>query len=376
MADRASPILIEEFSLGGEGPTVAIKDCIDIAGHRTTGGSATLADEPPAGRHADVVAALIAHGARIVGKANMHELAYGVTGVNGWLGTPVNPAYPSLIPGGSSSGAAAAVAAGLAEIAIGTDTGGSIRMPAACCGVFGLKPTFGRISRRGCVPAVSSLDCVGPFARDVTGIERAMAMIDAGFVVQTPPAAVTFGLVYTPADPDISAAVSAQLDRAAIALRTVSLPGMDEAFQAGMTIIAAESWAAFAHLVERPGMGDDVRARLLAAGRITPEQVAEAEEVRRRFTASVDEALEGIDALVLPTLPATPPALEELGDAARILRLTLLVRPFNLSGHPALTIPIPGPAGRPAGVQLVGKHGGDAALCAVAHLVAAGVRSS
>jgi len=167
---RESNILVEELNLGtAGGVTVAVKDCIDIAGYPTKSGSGALADRGPAKRHADVVEGILQGGGLIVGKANMHELAYGVTGINRVFGTPVNPRFPTFIPGGSSSGSAAAVAAGLARIAIGSDTGGSIRMPATCCGVFGLKPTFGRISRRGCEPAETSLDCIGPFAQDVAG---------------------------------------------------------------------------------------------------------------------------------------------------------------------------------------------------------------
>jgi hypothetical protein len=149
----ADAIIIQAMSLGGDGLRVAVKDSLDIAGYPTRGGSAALADAPPAARHADVVQAVLDAGCRIIGKANMHELAYGVTGVNRWTGTPANPLHPGHIPGGSSSGSAAAVAAGLCDFALGTDTGGSIRTPAACCGVFGLKPTFGRVSRQGAWPA-------------------------------------------------------------------------------------------------------------------------------------------------------------------------------------------------------------------------------
>jgi amidase len=124
------------------------------------------ADAPKAARHAVVVQALLDAGCVIVGKTTMHELAYGVTGVNGWSGTPLNPRFPDRVPGGSSSGSAVAVAANLVDFALGTDTGGSIRIPAASCGIVGLKTTFGRVSREGVHPRTSSLDCVGPFARD------------------------------------------------------------------------------------------------------------------------------------------------------------------------------------------------------------------
>lgn len=365
-------IFVERFDLGGSGPTVAVKDCIDIAGKRTSVGSEALADAPPATAHAAVVAAMLEGGAHIVGKANMHEFAYGVTGVNRWLGTPINPKYPTLIPGGSSSGSAAAVAAGLVDIAIGSDTGGSIRMPATCCGVFGLKPSFGRVSREGCVPATSSLDCIGPFASDVAGLETAMALIDPTFVPAGRPASVKIGWVESSADPEIAETVLAEIKRSGVEIVPVDLPGLQEAFEAGITIMAAECWSTFGDLVEDDRLGADVRARLNGASKVTAEQVGEAEKVRASFTAAVEEALAGVDALALPTLPALPPALDDLGDAARMLRLTSLIRPFNLSGHPALAIPV---AGQPIGIQLVGRRNGDEALCAVAGRVTKGEKA-
>lgn len=360
-------ILVTALDLGApDGLRIAVKDCIDIAGLPTRSGSCALAERAPAAVHADVVASILDRGGRIVGKANMHELAYGVTGINATFGTPVNPLYPALIPGGSSSGSATAVAAGLADVAIGSDTGGSIRMPAACCGVFGLKPTFGRVSRKGCEPAESSLDHIGPFARDVAGLEAAMRLIDPGYVPEAAPAVIRLGRVAADADAGVNDAVDEALAGMAAQVVAIDLPLMEEAFRAGMTIMAAECWSAFGPLTADPRMGADVKARLLAASKVTPEDVAQAEDVRACFIAAVDAGLETVDALVLPTLPAVPPALDELGDAAAILRLTALVRPFNLSGHPALTIPLDGPGGRPVGLQLVGRRGADAALCAIA----------
>ncbi len=149
-------VFVATMQLGGGGPRVAVKDSIDIAGYPTRVASLAFAAAPPAVRNAAVVQALLDGGCKIVAKSNMHELAYGVTGINGYTGTPVNPRYPDRIPGGSSSGSAVAVAAGLVDFAIGTDTGGSIRIPAACCGVYGLKPTYGRISRAGVHPTTST----------------------------------------------------------------------------------------------------------------------------------------------------------------------------------------------------------------------------
>jgi amidase len=156
----ADAVFVRPLALGGDGLSVGVKDSIDIAGYPTQAGSATLEDAPAALAHAAVVQSLLDGGCRIVGKTNMHELAFGVTGINHFTGTPINPRYPDRVPGGSSSGSAVAVALGVVDFAIGTDTGGSIRIPASCCGVYGLKPTYGRVSRAGAHPATSSLDCI------------------------------------------------------------------------------------------------------------------------------------------------------------------------------------------------------------------------
>jgi amidase len=392
--DNAAFVL--RMELGGDGPRVGVKDSIDIAGYPTRAGSAAMAAAPPALRHAAVVQALLDHGCRIVGKTNMHELAYGVTGINRWSGTPRNPRYPDRIPGGSSSGSAVAVAAGAGagagavragaagavagaapgdpprvgpsvDFTLGTDTGGSIRIPAACCGVYGLKTSYGRISREGVHPAVSSLDCVGPFARNLAMIERAMALMDASFVPGAPAANIRLGIVNVTADLAVVATVRAALARADIASVPIDLPSLEEAYAAGLTIIGAENWSAYGHLVDGPGIGEDVRARLLGNRSISGEALSAAERCRTIFRAEVDAALERVDALVLPTLPIVPPRLGETADARAVLRLTAFVRPFNLSGHPALSIPLATEANLPAGLQLVGRRGADAALCAAAH---------
>lgn len=370
-ADDAAAF-VQRMELGGDGLRVGIKDSIDIAGYPTQAGSAALASAAPALHHATVVQALLDRDCRIVGKTNMHELAYGVTGINRWSGTPRNPRYPDRIPGGSSSGSAVAVAAGPrghppVDFALGTDTGGSIRIPAACCGVYGLKTSYGRISREGVLPAVSSLDCVGPFARSLTMIERAMALIDASFSTCPPPANLRLGVVNLTAEPGVVAALRAALARADITTVPIDLPSLEDAYAAGLTIIGAENWSAYGHLVDGPGLGADVRARLLANRNISGEALAAAERCRTIFRAEVDAALQRVDALVLPTLPLVPPRLGETSDARAVLRLTAFVRPFNVSGHPALSVPLETDAHLPAGLQLVGRRGGDAALCAAAH---------
>lgn len=363
-------IFVQQVSIGGDGLRVGVKDSIDIAGFATRMGSPCFAAAPPAERHADVVRALLDAGCRIVGKTNMHELAYGVTGINRWTGTPLNPCGPEWIPGGSSSGSAVAVARHLVDFAVGTDTGGSIRIPAACCGVYGLKPTYGRVSREGVHPALSTLDCVGPFARDVPMIERAMQLLDRSFQSAALRSQGTVGWITVEADPDVTAAVRGALEHADVSIRSIALPSLEAAFTAGLVIIGAENWAAFGHLVGREELGADVRTRLLAAREISDADVAAAERIRRAFRAEVDEALTRVDALALPTLPDFPLTLSAAADSRAALKLTSFVRPFNVSGHPALTLPILTRDVPPVGLQLVGARNADESLCALSRELA------
>jgi amidase len=368
---------VERFNLGDRhGPTIAIKDCIDIGGMPTRSGSAALSGIMPAQRDAAVVDALIRAGWHIVGKTTMHELAYGMTGINPVAGTPLNPQDPRLIPGGSSSGSAAAVGSGEVEAALGSDTGGSIRLPAACCGVIGLKPTFGRVSRRGAWPRESSLDCVGPFARNafvLTGVMQVIAQEFDAMKAARPLAKARVGVLATGSDAPVEAALAAALDAAGWQQEARDLPGMLAAFEAAIAVINQETWAAFGHLLEGGQVGTDVAGRLRAASTTTEDARQQAERVRLAFISEVDRALEGVDALVLPTLPSLPPTLAEVAAGHSVIALSRLVRPFNLSGHPALTFPIPVPAmagGRDvpikAGLQLVGRKGDDERLCALA----------
>jgi amidase len=355
----------------GRGPyRVAIKDSIDIAGLPTMQGSRVLAESAPAKVHAEVVSRLLAcDDWTIVGKASMHEFAFGVTGVNEWADTPLNPQWPAYIPGGSSSGSAVAVAAGLADMALGSDTGGSVRMPAACCGIVGLKPSFGLVSRVGAHPAFSSLDCIGPLARSVAMIERAMTAIAPGFVSVQPPETFRLAVLSPAADQAVTDAVAAALARSRADLVPAVLPAFVAAFEAGVLIIGAENWAALGHLVDHSGMGEDVRGRLLAGRDVCPMAIADAEVVRSMFTRSVDRLLADVDAIALPTLPIAPPTLEEAKDARACVPLTRFVRPFNLSGHPAITLPLVTRDGLPAGLQLIGRRGEDAQLCAIARAI-------
>lgn len=359
-------IVVEELALGGTGLSVMVKDTIDIAGYPTRASSRALADAPAAVHHAQVVQALLSADCQIKGKTSLHELAYGTTGLNAWTGTAPNPLYPGRIPGGSSSGSAAAVAAGLADFSLGTDTGGSVRIPAACCGVFGLKPTYGRVSRRGVMPAVSSLDCVGPFAADMDILIEAMRVIDPSFKYLPSLDGVRIGVVPVQAHAEIQAAVDAALASSDLPLLGVSLPGMAAAYDAGLVVINRETWLACGDLLETGLVGADVAGRLLAAKDTTDEALAEAEKVRVAFTAEVDAALALYPILAMPTMPDYPLLVSEAADTRAAIGMTAFVRPFNLSGHPALSIPLKGASGLPVGLQLIAAKGADELLCAVA----------
>ena len=359
--------LIARFTLGDGPLRVAVKDCIDIAGHPTRQGSAIFADSPPAAANAQLIDHLLASGAwRIVGKAAMHELAFGVTGVNRWGGTPVNPQWPDRIVGGSSSGSAAAVAAGLVDMAIGTDTGGSVRLPAACCGIVGFKPTYGLVSRKGVHPQDSSLDCVGVFARDVAVVTRAMQGLVPGFAASGAPRPGRLVRLSPPVDPSVADAFDRAVSSLPLIIEDGVLPDLDAAFDASLIVMGAENWSALGVHADHPGMGKDVRARLKTGAKHGVDAVAAARAVGAQLARDIDALLAKADALILPTLPIVPPTLAEAHDARAVVPLTRLVRPFNLSGHPAITLPIRTAQDLPAGVQLVGRRGADADLLMLA----------
>ncbi|WP_041770561.1 amidase [Metapseudomonas resinovorans] len=359
-------IVVEKLELGGSGRTVMVKDTIDIAGHPTRASSRALIDAPDASRHADVVQALLDAGCRITGKTSLHELAFGTTGLNAWTGTAENPRYPGRVPGGSSSGSAAAVAADLCDFALGTDTGGSVRVPACCCGVFGMKPTFGRVSRAGVMPAETSLDCVGPFAASVDLLIEAMAAIDPSFDTLPTVSGVRIGVVPVQANPEVLATLEAVLEASDFELQDAPLPGMQAAYDAGLSVINRETWNACGHLVATGLLGADIASRLQAAGNTTDAALRDAETIRAAFTAEVDAALARCPILALPTMPDYPALVADAADTRAAIGMTAFVRPFNLTGHPALSIPFEGASKLPVGLQLVAAKGADELLLAVA----------
>ena len=359
---------VERFTLGEGDLCFAVKDTLDIAGYPTRAGCPALAASPAAPQHAEVVKTLLRQGCVLTGKTTLHELAFGVTGINPWSGTPVNPEFPDLIPGGSSSGSAAVVAAGEVDFALGTDTGGSVRMPAACCGILGLKPTYGRLSREGVMPAHSSLDCVGIFARNADVLRQVLTRlaIPVGAPLTTLPA---IGFIPT-ATRDIDALLLNGLAQWGLRPQQVDLPLLGDAHRAGLTLISHENWQAFSPLLSDDRVSADVATRIRVGESVDAEALNTAEHIRQTFTAQVDAQLKTTPLLALATLPELPPTLEEAKDPLSVVNLTRLVRPFNLSGHPALTLPMGELDGRPVALQLIAAKGQEGLLVQAAEWLA------
>lgn len=337
----------------GPGLRVAVKDLFDMAGLPTTAGSRAV--QPiPATSDAACLAGVRA-GAVVVGRTVMHELACGITGINAWQGTPTNPVDGLLVPGGSSSGAAVVVANGDADVALGSDTGGSIRIPAACCGVAGLKTTHGRIPLDGVWPLAPSFDTVGPLARDVAGLVAGMQLLEPGF---SPGAPGRIGRYRPVAAPRVDAALDAVLGPCP----EVELPGWDDADSACWTLLAAEAHAVSGHLLASGLVGADVAERLSFGGARTAEQLTHARTVAVAWEREVLTALEGVDVIALPVLRDAPARLDD-PHRMYVLRLTL---PVNLAGLPAVALPVPRRDGPPASLQLVGRPGSEELLLATA----------
>ena len=356
---------------------LAVKDIIDVAGVPTTSGSRVLAEgAAPAPGDAACLAGSRAAGAAVVGKTNLHELAFGVSGVNPWFGTPVNPLDPRLVPGGSSSGSAVAVATGEADVALGTDTGGSNRIPAACCGVVGLKTTRGRVSLEGVAPLAPSLDTVGPLAAEVSGCVKGMALLEPGFSVDGCEPAATVGRVRLPAESWIDEAIDSALrswaSAAGAKVVETALVGWEAATHAAMTILSFEAWQTHGALWRSHGqeLSPDVARRLELASFLEPEEAAAAWEAGRDWARELEAVFASVDLLALPVLAAAPPTLD---DAARLGDIRYAA-PFNLAGVPALSMPIRSRTRLPASLQLAGPAGSEERILVTAGGVEAAAR--
>ncbi|MGZ4596755.1 MAG: amidase [Actinomycetes bacterium] len=366
-------VRFEDAAVRGTGPTVAVKDAIDIAGTVTTVGARARQDAPPADADAVCVAAVRRSGGRVVGKTNLSELCWFADGVNDFTGTPRNPIDPLRVPGGSSSGSAVAVALGEADVALGTDTGGSVRIPAACCGIAGLKTSRGRVSKIGVFPLAPELDTVGPLARDVAGLVTAMRLLEPSFGSATGAPngmrrrVVRLRLGDLAVDPAVDAAVDAALDAAGWRVRELAVPGWREAAWESSRILGAGAGKAHAHLLERPELlSAQARGYIENGVGQSPERVSRARMLLADLGRTLAAALADDDAIVLPTLTGPPPLLRE--DRSE-LDLTWLTVPFNVLGWPAVSVPTVAAvvgAPVPASLQLVGLPRSEEHLLAAA----------
>lgn len=384
--------------------SVAVKENIGVAGVETTCGSAGFTYTPATS--AAVVGRLREAGATIVGTTNMDEFGYTPTGEFCAHGPVDNPNATAHIPGGSSSGSAAAVAGGLVDAALGTDTAGSVRTPAACCGVVGYKPTRDRVPRSGVLDLAPSLDHVGTLGEDVaTAAWTAMAVCDSGGVSAPParlekdPGGLRVGLLEPALDratDRVTAAVEAVSDAltaSGVTVESKTGVALDRAVKATQTIIGAEFAALVANggtlygtetgvpprlqtalraTASEGGFGVHVQRQLLYNGVLNEyfggRRYAGAQATRRSVTEAVRSQFQAVDALLLPTLPVRAPPVESDTDMAAVRRLLSTTVPFNLAGTPAVSVPWPA-ADRPIGIQIVADRHADATACQLAQTI-------
>jgi amidase len=354
---------ITRLNEGSGGMRVAVKDLIDVAGVPTTAGCRAVADmataaEQDAACMRGIREAMAAGLARLVGKTNLHELAYGITGINPWFGTPRNPLDPRLVPGGSSSGSAVAVAEGEADVALGTDTGGSVRIPAACCGIVGLKTTWGRISTHGVWPLAPSLDTVGPMARDVDGVVVGMRLLEPGFEPDDKPP-LRIGRLRVEANPEIDTAIDRALSASGFTVVDLDPGPWLTAARVGVGILDAQAWDSDGWLLaeRRDRIGQDVAARIEGDAAAGAGRLAEARAAQRLWVRHLEDLWQRVELLALPTLVDFPPPLDHAGRMFTI-RCTL---PVNIAGVPALAVPVPA-GSLPASLQLIAPQRGEERL--------------
>lgn len=368
-----------------QGIPVAVKDLFDIAGKETTGCSRVY-EGRIATKDAELVRRLRGAGAVIVGKTNMHELAMGGTNLLSSYGRTCNPWDPARITGGSSGGSAAAVASGVVRMALGTDTGGSIRNPAVLCGCWGLKPTYGVLPLDGVLPLAPSLDCPGPMAitaRDLSVLWQVMSGDSFPAAASNSAGGLRVGVLgghfIRRVHPDIREAV----DAVAAALRVLGSDitaadgeGIDHTVPAWTDLVSYEMAEAHPILAEHPELLFPRTAELAAAGAaMTPAEVEAAYEAARETASWFDERLENVDVLLAPSSPYPAPLADQeevdVGEGETLDvglgGTSIFTRPINMAGLPALAVPAGrSSAGLPVGVQLIGRRGADDLLVRLA----------
>lgn len=355
------------------GLSAVVKDMYDIAGERTGGGSPDwLAAQKPATRNAAVVQKLLDAGATVTGKTVCDEFFYSIAGVNAHYGTPVNPRAPGRLPGGSSSGSASAAASDACDIAIGSDTGGSVRIPASFCGLYGIRTTHGRIDHAGTMGMAESFDTVG-WLSNAPGVFRKAGHVLLGGTSTAAEIArlVVLDDAFAEADPEVAALMNDALatmadDLPAPSRQRIAPDGLDPWREAFRLIQSREIWSLYGDFVTRtkPKFGPGVAERFAAAATVTADMAAQARVMQERARDRIRGIAQPGTVLVLPTSPAIAP----LADAptavhesfrTRAMRMTCIA---GLSGLPQVSIPIGTVGGCPAGLSVIGWAGGDEAL--------------
>lgn len=367
------------------GRTVAVKDMVAVQGHRNRCGCAAHPTTVSA-EHAAVVERLLADNWAVVGMTNLHALAYGTTGLVSEIGPAVNALDPDVVPGGSSSGSAVAVAAGDVRVAVGTDTGGSIRIPAALNGVVGFKPTHGRIPVTGVVPLAPSLDHVGPIARTVADTAAAFAAMDAtpeGLLSVPEGAPLRIGVPQRHFLSELDTGTRTSFEHLlevldgfdSIRVTSTDLDHTDLVPAAQSALLTSEAAVALADLVRDQAdlIPEELRLRFAAGGYIDDTVVAAARRFQAEWIASIDRSLAHFDVLLTPTVGVAAPRTDqptyrtEHSEFAAGVLLQRLTSPFNVSGHPVISIPFWEDHRRiPLGVQLITAKQQDHVLLAIA----------
>lgn len=355
-----------------DGIRLAVKDCIDVAGVVTSSGSLALNKEGrPAIADAACLSGARAAGARILGKTNLDELCFGSTGVNPHYGTPVNPLDHRRIPGGSSSGSAVAVATGQADVGLGTDTAGSIRTPSACCGIAGLKTTWGVVAMEGVRPLAPSLDSVGALARSVADLAVGATLLDPRLTDGDLAASATVGRLRLPGtEPTVDAAIDSALIEAGFAMTEVDLPGWTAAHAAAVLVLFGEAMLVNGDIWHRKRreLGVDVIERFTIAESVSPGELGDARGRRETWRSELADVLGTVGVLALPTMVSYAPRLSEDPRGPNLATAAV-----NLAGHPAVSIPVPSGGLLPASVQLVAPDHHEPRLLATAAVVEAAV---
>ena len=371
---------------GGDGPlaglTFAAKDIFDVAGHVTGGGNpAWKATHRPADATAWVVRRLVDAGAAMVGKTITDELTRGIFGENVHYGTPVNPRAPGRVPGGSSSGSAAAVAGGLVDFALGSDTGGSVRVPASFCGLYGLRPTHGRIPLEGMLLQAPSYDTIGWFARDAaTFAQVGAALLTSEGSAPRPRRLLVAEDAFELAQPEARPALDAAVERigalfdsvASLRLSPTSLVEWSEQQQ---VLQSREAWESVRHWIDRvnPAFSFEVSDRYVLARSVTDAQVAAAQAGREAIVARMNEVFQdGDTVVVLPTTIGPAPPTGQWVSERHTLRLrnSALTSIAGNTGRPQLSLPLVEMDGLPVGLSLLGNRGADEGLLMLAEAIA------